>query len=200
MASAVPPFLFIRHGETDWNAEGRLQGQLDIPLNALGRAQAAAAGARAAVLLRAQGRDPARVPFTASPLGRTRDTMERVRAVLGLPPGGYALDDRLKEFTFGAWEGLTWAEVGRRDRPALTARRRDKWRFVPPGGESYAMLAERVRPWLDTVEPDAVVVSHGGVARALMVILAGLSPSAAPGTDILQGRVLCFGAGRCRWV
>lgn len=197
--AAVPPFLFIRHGETDWNAEGRLQGRLDIPLNATGRAQAAEAGRRAAALLRRKGRDPAGVSFTASPLGRTRDTMERVRAAMGLPATGYALDERLREFSFGTWEGLTWAELGVRDRPLLTERRRDKWRFVPPAGESYAMLAERVGPWLATVAEDAVVVSHGGVARALMVLLGGLSRAAAPETEVLQGRVLCFEGGRHRW-
>lgn len=199
MSVAAPPFLFIRHGETDWNAEGRLQGQLDIPLNATGRAQAAEAGRRAAELLRKRGRDPAAAPFTASPLGRTRDTVERARVAMGLPAEGYAIDDRLKEFTFGAWEGLTWKELAVRDRPRLTARRRDKWGFVPPGGESYAMLAERVRPWLDTVAEDAVAVSHGGVARVLMVMLTGLSPEAAAETEVLQGRVLVFGDGRFRW-
>ncbi len=195
----MPPFLFIRHGETDWNAEGRLQGQLDIPLNATGRKQATEAGRRAAALLRARGRDPAAVPFVVSPLGRTRDTAERVRTAMGLPPHGYGTDDRLKEFTFGAWEGLTWRDLAVRDRPRLTARRRDKWRFVPPDGESYAMLAERVRPWLATLEEGSVVVSHGGVARTLMVMLGGLSTEAAPETEILQGRVLCFEKGRYRW-
>ena len=61
------------------------------------------------------------------------------------------------------------------------------------------MLAERVRPWLDTVVEGSIVVSHGGVARALMVLIGGLSRVAAPDTEILQGRVLCFDRGRYAW-
>lgn len=194
-----PPFLFIRHGETDWNVEGRLQGGRDIPMNARGRAQAAAAGRRLATLLLGADRRPEAARFVASPLGRTRDTAERVRIALGLPAGDYALDPRLQEFSFGSWEGMTWDEVKRHDPILLKARRRDKWRFVPPGGESYEQLAARVRPWLATVTDHLVVVSHGGVARALMVLVGGVSEPAAAEADILQGRILRFADGRAAW-
>lgn len=195
----TPPFLFIRHGETDWNADGRLQGGRDIPLNARGRAQAAAAGRRLGEVLRADGRRPADARFVVSPLGRTRDTAERVRTAIGLPPGGYAVDDRLQELSFGLWEGMTWREVNARDPLEVKARHRDKWRFVPPGGESYEQLAGRVRAWVESVTPDLVVVSHGGVARVLMVLAGGLSTLAAPEADILQGRVLGFADGGTAW-
>ncbi len=197
---AAPNFLFIRHGETDWNAEGRLQGQLDIPLNALGRDQALDAGRRVAAVLQNRGQPIEDTRFVASPLGRARATMERARSALGLSPEGYDLDDRLREFSFGAWEGLTWPEVKSRDPALLRERRRDKWNFVPPGGESYAMLAERVLPWLATVRAGTVVVSHGGVARAIMVLMGALSRAAAPETEILQGRVLCLDRGRAIWL
>ena len=115
-------------------------------------------------------------------------------------PDRYDLDERLQEFSVGAWEGLTWPDV-RQVAPVLfKERRRDKWRFVPPGGESYAMLADRVRPWLESVQAGNVVVSHGGVARALMVLAGGLSPEAAPNTEIPQGRVLLFEGGRHRLI
>ena len=91
-------------------------------------------------------RRPAR--FFASPLERARETMELVRAAMDLPPEPYRLDEALMEITFGEWEGLTWPEVRARDPEGVTARRADKWGFVPPGGESYAMLVERLRPWL----------------------------------------------------
>ncbi len=191
--------MFIRHGETDWNAEGRLQGHRDIPLNARGRAQARAAGRRAGDLLKAMGSAPERARFEVSPLGRTRETAELARTAMGLPAAGYACEPRLIEFSFGAWEGLTWPEVKLGNAAALRQRHGDKWRFVPPGGESYAQLADRVTPWLATVTDDLVVVSHGGVARALMALIGGLSVLAAPNTEVLQGRVLRFFGGGFAW-
>ncbi len=102
----LPVLVFIRHGETDWNVEGRLQGRRDIPLNDTGRWQARRNGtAIMAAMPEAGGFD-----FVASPLSRSRETMEILRAAMGLPPQGYATDDRLKELTFGAWEGFTGEE------------------------------------------------------------------------------------------
>src|ERR1700738_2430472 len=99
----LPTLIFIRHGETDWNAEGRMQGQRDIPLNDTGRAQARRNG----TAIKAAKPEAVDFDFLASPLSRSRETMEIVRAAMGLPPDGYATDDRLKELTFGTWEGLT---------------------------------------------------------------------------------------------
>ncbi|HEY8580241.1 MAG TPA: histidine phosphatase family protein [Beijerinckiaceae bacterium] len=192
--------VFIRHGETDWNAQGRLQGQQNIPLNARGRAQAAQAGRTALKLLGpAAVRDPA-LRFLASPLGRACETMELARDAMGLPPRGYDLDPRLQELTFGEWEGLTWPQVKDRAPEAARWREGDKWNFTPPGGESYAMLADRLQPWLDGLEGEAVVVSHGGVARALMAGIAGVPPERAALADVWQGRVLVFSGGRCSWI
>lgn len=192
----MPDLIFIRHGETDWNAEGRLQGQRDIPLNARGRRQADEVGA----LLRRVHSLPETLPFVASPLTRTRDTMERVRLASGLPPDGYAMDDRLKELTFGRWEGLTWKEVRRADPAGAAARERDKWGFVPPDGESYAMLTERIRGWLSSVDRTMVVVAHGGVARAMLTLIGGVAPQQATSMDIWQGRILLFRDGTSRWI
>ncbi len=201
MASISYRILFVRHGETDYNAEGRLQGQRDVPLNGRGRAQASAIGRAlrmampdAVAALEAAG------AFTASPLARTRETMERARAALGLAPGRYALESALKELTFGEWEGLTWPQVEQRDPAGARAREADKWNFAPPDGESYAMLAERLQPWLASRDADCFVVSHGGVARALMTLIAGVSPSAAENADIWQGKAILFEGGGLRWV
>src|SRR3712207_5584074 len=94
----------IRHGETDWNAEGRLQGQRDIALNARGRDQARRNGQALASHLAAERLDPATLSYVASPLGRARETMEILRRALDLPPTGYRLDERLKEVSFGSFE------------------------------------------------------------------------------------------------
>ena len=126
--------------------------------------------------------------------------MEIARDAMGLPPRRYALDPVLKEISFGAWEGLTWPEIAARDPKGVRTRKEDKWTFVPPRGESYAMLAERLRPWLDGLSGDAFIVSHGGVARALMTLIAGVKPAKAADAPIVQGRALCFEKGTCRWI
>ena len=119
---SAPVIYYIRHGETSWNAQGRLQGTQDIALNDLGRRQAAHAGAVLADLLKRDGCDTSALPFVASPLGRARATMELVRGALKLPVETYALDDRLREIGYGVWEGSTLAEMQAAD-PELYARR-----------------------------------------------------------------------------
>ena len=193
--------LFIRHGETDYNADGRLQGQQDIPLNGKGREQASAVGRMLAKGFRADlDRLEAAGAFRASPLLRVRDTLELARAAMGLEPTRYTLSDRLKELTFGDWEGFTWAEIEARDPAGAAARERDKWRFTPPNGESYARLAERIAAWLSEQNGDLFIASHGGVARAMMYLLAGVDEKTAPNANIWQGRALAFEAGKFRWI
>jgi broad specificity phosphatase PhoE len=195
---AQPILYFIRHGETDWNAERRLQGQHDIPLNDLGRAQAAHCGKVLRDLFGRDGRDADSFEYVASPLVRARETMELVRASLGVDSCRYRMDKRLAELSFGRWEGFTFAELKAQDPAnlALAAREHDKWSFVPPGGESYAQLLVRVEEWVATVTRDTVVAAHGGVARTLIVHF-GIQPAAAaPVHNIEQGVVYQFGPGR----
>ena len=193
--------IFVRHGETAYNAENRLQGQRDVRLNARGRDQARAVGRTLRARIGAEiDRIEAAGAFIASPLLRARETMEIARAAMDLPPKRYRVDAALMELTFGDWEGLTWAEVRARYADAIKARRAAKWDFVPPGGESYAMLAERVAAWLAALVGDAFVVSHGGVARALMTLIAGLPREVAARTPVDQGRAIAFDKGRYGWI
>jgi broad specificity phosphatase PhoE len=194
---SCPKIYFIRHGETDWNLEGRLQGQRDIPLNDVGRVQAEEAARK----LQALVPHVEDLAYVASPMTRTRETMEILRTTLGLHPAVYRLDDRLVELTFGTWEGMTWKEV-RKAEPALAAlREQDKWHYAPPGGgESYAMLVDRIRPILDDLTRDTVIVAHGGVARAFLSICCGVSSRQAASMDIWQGRILVIEGRSYRWV
>ncbi len=201
----LPPFphrlIFVRHGETPYNAENRLQGQRDIPLGPRGRDQASAVGRTLRARIGSEiDRLDATDAFVASPLLRTRETMELARGAMGLAPDRYRLDPALKELTFGDWEGLTWPEVRARDPKGLATRRADKWDFVPPKGESYAMLAGRLSAWLHTVTADAFVVSHGGVARALMTLIAGVPGAVAASAPIVQGRAIVFEKGGYDWI
>jgi broad specificity phosphatase PhoE len=191
----MPTIYYIRHGETSWNAEGRLQGTLDIALNDRGRKQAAGAGHILADLIARDGHDKAALPFVSSPLGRARSTMELVRRVLELPADDYSLDDRLREIGYGVWEGSTLAEMQAAD-PELYARRLTaKWTLAPEGGETYASVQLRMRDWYDSLLFDTVAIAHGGTARALMVALGIETPESAADLFIEQGAVYVFGDG-----
>lgn len=192
----MPTIFFIRHGETDWNAEGRLQGQRDIDLNQRGEAQASQAGR----ILRRLAPHAGELGFLASPLTRTRRTMALAREAAGLAPFDFKEDPRLMEISFGAWEGLTWPELTARDPEGAAGREADKWGYQPPGGESYGMLVARIRPVFESLTRDSVIVSHGGVARAMLSLLCGVAPERAPHLDIWQGRVIVVENGAYRWV
>ena len=191
----APVIYYIRHGETSWNAEGRLQGVQDIPLNDLGRAQAAKAGNILADLFARDGREKSLLSFVASPLIRARATMELVRGELKLPRDGYALDDRLREIGYGQWEGSTLPEMQLRDPGLFAKRQTQKWTVSPPGGESYVEVQARMADWYGSLTEDTVAVAHGGTARALMVALGIETPQSAADLTIEQGAVYVFRDG-----
>jgi probable phosphoglycerate mutase len=189
---------FVRHGETDWNRAKRYQGQRDIPLNDTGRQQA---GRNGRALAEALGSAAASLDYVASPLMRTRETMEIVRRELALAPSSaYRTDDRLREINYGHWEGRLWDELAGTDPEGHAARRADSWNWQPTGGESYRMLSERVAGWLAEAERDAVVVSHGGVSRVLRALVLPLKPADIPSLEVPQDRVLMVQAGSVRWL
>ena len=107
----MPVIYYVRHGLTDWNVQQRLQGHRDVPLNSEGRAQAVQCGEILRHLLDRDGHSPQDLDYVSSPLVRARETMELMRATLGLQPDGYRVDPRLAEISFGEWEGLTYADV-----------------------------------------------------------------------------------------
>ena len=195
-----PVVYFARHGQTAWNAERRLQGQLDIPLNELGRAQSNACAEILRDLLEREQRNFAELDYVASPLGRARETMELIRTGLGLEPAGYRTDARLLEMSFGRWEGYTFEELKLRESESLAARDLDRLGYVVPGGESYRQLAARVRAWYDGVERDTVVAAHGGVCRALMSEVAAMPNHSGSTGEIGQGVIYVFSeAGLARY-
>ena len=167
----------VRHGETVWNREGRIQGHLDSPLTPFGEEQARRVGIALGRLI--DGAD--RFAMVSSPLGRTRRTAAIISAALGRDAGAIATDQRLKEITWGAWDGLTLDEIEARDPGELKRRRRNHWHYLPPGGESYEMVAARARDWHDAVNLGArlIVVAHGAIGRVIRGHHAGLSQAAA---------------------
>ena len=164
--------LLVRHGETPWNAEGRWQGQTDVPLSPRGRCQAAA-------LARVLAADTVHALY-ASDLWRARETALILAKPLGLP---VHTEPRLREMAFGHWEGLTYDEIEQRDAKTLTAWYADPLQVAPPGGETLAQVSERVQAVLTCLvsfcqEHTAVLVAHGGPLRVLLCLALGLPPQA----------------------
>jgi probable phosphoglycerate mutase len=191
----MPVLYYVRHGETHFNLEGRLQGRRDTELNAHGRRQAAECGFVLQALFARDKRRPADLVYISSPLKRARQTMEVLRATLGLDPRQYDLDARLAEIAYGDWEGLTLSEIEAQIPGILAQRDCDKWDFAPPGGESYHQLAARIGDWYTSVTRDAVVAAHGGGVRALMALFHILPEDEATRAPIEQGVVYVFTDG-----
>ncbi|KQR77432.1 histidine phosphatase family protein [Rhizobium sp. Leaf341] len=189
----------IRHGQTDWNAEIRLQGQKDIPLNATGRDQARGNGRALAARL---GTAAGTFDYVASPLGRTRETMELLRGAMGLDPVAYRIDERLKEVSFGDWEGFTLEELEASVPDRVAEREASKWDFIPPGddAESYEILSWRIASWMKDVAVPTVCVSHGGVIRSVFKLLGAMAPEEASMGAIPQDRILKIANGTVDWV
>lgn len=169
--------LLLRHGQTEFNVAGRLQGQLDSPLTATGRDQAARMGARIAAL--AAGR---RVSIHASPLGRAQDTARIVAAHIPCAAAPRP-DPRLTEISFGQWDGLTQPEIDSRWPGLRAGVPPHRWFFHGPGGETLAGLLSRVTPALADIATDPaalrVIVSHGITGWAVRMAHTGTSPEAA---------------------
>jgi len=192
----MPVLYYVRHGETDFNVEARLQGRRDTELNARGREQAKEVGAVLRDLFARDRREPEDFDYVASPLKRARETMEVLRATLGLDRHAYRTDDRLMEISYGEWEGLTLHEIDVRYPGVLAERERNKWDFAPPGGESYRALTRRISEWYATLTRDTVVAAHGGGARALMAMFGVLPRGEATRAPIGQGVVYVFADGK----
>jgi broad specificity phosphatase PhoE len=162
----------MRHGQTAWNAERRYQGWHDSPLTPLGQSQARAAGRLLSELVP----DPASLTVISSPLGRARDTAHLVLREIGLETTAVREDSRLTEIRMGVWEGMPDDDVEAQFGPLLAARRADPWSVAPPGGETYAAVAERVGRWLDeqSETETSLVVTHGVAGRILLGLYLGL--------------------------
>ena len=151
----------LRHGQTDWNLQGRWQGHADIPLNAVGLEQAV----RLAQTLSACGLQA----IYASDLQRARQTAEALAQVTGL---SVVVDARLREVNQGEWQGLPMAEIRQRYRRGYQDLK-DPTLFAPPGGESLRQLCDRLLSSIQEIaihHPDqrVAVVSHGFAVAVLL--------------------------------
>jgi 2,3-bisphosphoglycerate-dependent phosphoglycerate mutase/probable phosphoglycerate mutase len=164
--------VMVRHGQTDFNVEGRMQGHLDSELTATGVDQAH----RAAQLL--VGYRPDRL--ISSDLSRAARTAEQIGFATGL---AVSLDERLRETNLGKWEGFTSAQV-EVDWPGALALWRSDPTWAPPGGESRVDVANRALPVVEELDREfdgddpvtAMFCAHGGLICSLTCALLGLAP------------------------
>jgi broad specificity phosphatase PhoE len=187
----------VRHGRTAWNADGRFQGQADVELDDVGRAQAAALRA----LLAADRFDRA----IASDLARARETAEILLADRDVT---LDLDPAWREMRFGAWEGLTWAEIVARTPDLATGAEHTPRLYTPDGGESFDALCARVAGAVATLDARAhegmraLVVTHAGVLHALLRVALGEDDATALGVRFAHASLtrIAFDPGGARLV
>lgn len=172
------PVYVLRHGETEWNRAGRIQGARDSALTERGRAQAAVMGRALAAEL-ALGSGPTN--FLRSPLGRARETSLIVGRSLGLDLSCWRDDWRLVEFCYGDWEGLTWPEIEAVRPRAYAEWRADPDAFIAPAGESHLDLNRRCASALCDIVRSAtrtVIIGHGVSGAVLRGLYLGLDARA----------------------
>jgi probable phosphoglycerate mutase len=174
----IAPLYMLRHGETAWNTERRMQGTRNSDLTERGRAQAIAMGRALKTEL---ARAPGPTIFLRSPLGRTRETSLIVGSELGLDPAEWREDARLAELSYGHWEGSSWPEIEMHTPGALENWKADPEGFCPPGGETHLDLRRRCEAMLADIAAwnrRTVVVSHGVSGAVLRGLNLGLDSQA----------------------
>jgi probable phosphoglycerate mutase len=184
----------VRHGQTVWNAEGRLQGQLDSPLTKRGFEQADKIGLRLANELRGLGD---RVRGQVSPLGRARQTAERLRRFVRVE---FAEEPRLAEVTLGSWDGMTADEIGAEYPGALSRTDGVDWQFRSPDGETFDRARGRVESWLSSVAAPTLAVSHGLLTRLIRGVYLGLTRDEMLQFEVSQDGFLVLDDGAARFL
>jgi len=154
-------YMLVRHGETEWNTEGKVQGQKNSSLTEYGVQQAQS-------LFRLRQFNPCRI--YCSPL-------ERARTTANLACFDFVMDNRLMEMSFGDYEGMTSAEIIRLHPTFFIERNSNKWDFCWPGGESHANVYERAKSFIESLGPSSgltLIIAHETVNKMLAGILLNL--------------------------
>lgn len=192
----IAPLYMLRHGETAWNTERRMQGMQNSDLTERGRAQALAMS----LALKAElAREPGPTVFLRSPLGRTRETSQIIGGALGLDPAAWREDARLVELAYGEWEGFNRTEIEAAHPDAMAHWRADPNGFTPPGGETHAALRARTAAVLADIAAAnrrTVVVGHGVSGSVLRGLNLGLDAEAMFVLDKPQDAFFRLLAGR----
>ncbi|MEM7215112.1 MAG: histidine phosphatase family protein [Pseudomonadota bacterium] len=190
---AGPTVYYVRHGQTDWNAEERFQGRRDIPLNDIGREQASNNGKKLAGLLgNANGFE-----FISSPLCRATETMEIIQRAMGVDTPNYEVDGRLTEVSYGTLEGTTQPELKQQNRELYYFRKQNAWSFRPENGESQEDVLSRIAEWHQSLDANRkyIVTAHGAVGRVMRHHVAGVPTDEVARYPFPQDKVFLFSDG-----
>jgi len=174
----------LRHGETDYNTQGRYQGQLDSPLTELGKEQVQ----QNALMLKTFIGDANDWKIISSPLGRAVQSTEILCETIGYDRKNVEYDQRLTEVAVGQWAGLTMPDIQQSWPDLLTNTDAFNWYFHAPDGESYEAVTSRLSAWFEDIQqhPKVIVVSHGLTGRILRGIYAGLHKEDALKLEVSQ--------------
>ncbi|MCR9134426.1 MAG: histidine phosphatase family protein [Alphaproteobacteria bacterium] len=179
----------VRHGETDWNRDGRFQGHSDIPLNKKGREQARHCGRLLAGLFEEPARGGGIPVLYYSPLTRARQSADEIRKIMANQNVEAKPHPALTEVSFGNWEGLTTHEVKDEFPDHRRERKKDRWNFTPPGGESFAARAPEIGNLLASVDRPTIFVCHAGIIRICLYLLGAADLQSALAEPISQERI-----------
>ncbi|MES0022324.1 MULTISPECIES: histidine phosphatase family protein [unclassified Mesorhizobium] len=182
--------IFFRHGQTDWNREGRVQGHTETDINQTGIDQAEA------LRLETRAQFAGDIPVFVSPMRRARRTFEILNEGTS-EVGDVFYDDRLKEISYGLWEGFTWPEIKARFPAEADQWLADPWDSCPHGGESYTNLYSRLSTFLMELPERSIVISHAGVFQVIAVALGLVSRGLAPLISPPQERVIVLSGRTC---
>lgn len=182
----------VRHGQTEFNAEGRIQGAKDSPLTALGVEQGKRIGARLRDVV------PKEARIVASPLGRTQHTAELIKEASGLA-APIETDARLAEISLGEWDGMLKEDIRQLVSDYDAGAKRWSWFFDAPGADSYEAMTERLGGWLEDAVASGgpvVAVSHGVAGRILRGLFLKLQRDEALMLDIPQDACFSLNGGK----
>lgn len=187
------PVYLVRHGRTALNAEARFQGRRDEPLDEIGLEQAKSLAEKLHATVPPELHD--QVQFHCSPLKRAVMTMDWIARRFTVPTNRIVIENGLIEMGFGTWEGLTSPQVKQVFPEQRRQRKRDRWNFAPENGESHAVLAERLLPWIGSLTAPTIAVTHLGVLRTLAALSGGLDRDDALALTMAADDVLLIADG-----
>lgn len=182
------PIIFIRHGATQWNEEGRYQGTTETSLSSVGQQQAV----QNAQLIAKCEIPLDELKLISSPLARAQQTSKIIIQSLNLKNGQILTDERLRELAVGRWQGLNSQQVKGNFYEERKSRKRDRWNFKPVGGESLEQRSAEVFSFLNSLSPMTLIITHAGILRIIHHLVFAKPRQQAAALSIPHDRLLIW--------